>query len=334
MIMDARPCCAPGGSGEEARPIELTLAEQAGAGMVRIAAGAFLMGCDRDEGRAGDGEGPQREVWLDEFWISATAVTNREFRQFVEATGYQTDAERFGWSYVFWLAIRQEARRFIMPGRVAAAPWWRGVQGACWHQPEGPGSDIAARPDHPVVHVSWNDAQALAQWQAMRLPSEAEWEKAARGGLVGQRFPWGDELLPAGQHRCNIWQGEFPHHNSAEDDYLITAPVKSFLPNDYGLWNMVGNVWEWTSDRWSADWHAGTEAALRNNPQGPPDGIERVIKGGSYLCHQSWCNRYRNAARSFNNPDASTAHMGVRLAWSPPAGSARPTGQGRGCCCG
>ena len=313
MTEQARSCCVAGGSGRERDPAIFSIAGGPPRGMVKIPSGPFRMGCDRGEGRTGDGEGPVREVTVDEFWIQETAVTNRDFSDFVAATDYVTDAERYGWSYVFWLAIRREARKFVLPGSVAGAPWWRGMRGACWRHPEGPGSTIADRLDHPAVHLSWNDAQALAQWGAMRLPTEAEWEKAARGGLDGLRYPWGNELMPDGLHRCNIWQGRFPDVNTVEDGYLITAPANSFAPNAYGLWNMVGNVWDWTADRWSPDWHLPACDATRLNPTGPADGTFRVIKGGSYLCHESWCNRYRNAARSSNNPDASTSHMGVRL---------------------
>ena len=164
------------------------------------------------------------------------------------------------------------------------------------------------------MHTSWNDAQAYASWARKRLPTEAEWEVAARGGLDRAIYPWGDELAPRGQHRCNTWQGTFPTLNTLEDGYLGTAPVNAFRPNGYGLYNMAGNVWEWCSDWWSNSWHVEASPATRLNPKGPTSGISRVIRGGSYLCHESYCNRYRVAARTSNTPDSSTAHMGFRCA--------------------
>ncbi|HEY4387823.1 MAG TPA: formylglycine-generating enzyme family protein, partial [Ktedonobacteraceae bacterium] len=192
---------------------------------------------------------------------------------------------------------------------VASAPWWRQVFGADWRHPEGKHSDISERGNHPVVHISWNDALAYCQWAGMRLPTEAEWEYAARGGLAQKRYPWGDELLPDGEHRCNIWQGTFPTTNTGDDGYLGTAPVRSFAPNGYNLYNMTGNTWEWCSDWFSPTFH---RTAPRDNPQGPPMGNMKVMRGGSYLCHQSYCFRYRVAARSSNTPDSSTGNLGFR----------------------
>jgi formylglycine-generating enzyme len=165
--------------------------------------------------------------------------------------------------------------------------------------------------DHPVVHISWNDANAYCAWAGKRLPTEAEWEYAARGGLVQKRFPWGDDLLMDGQHQCNIWQGEFPKTNTKEDGYEGTAPAKSYSPNGYGLYNMSGNVWEWCSDWFSRSVHT---RGGRSNPKGPEIGKEKILRGGSYFCHESYCNRYRVAARSKNTPDSSTGHAGFRCA--------------------
>lgn len=283
-------------------------------GMVQVAAGDFLMGGEDSDARPADGEGPVRTVHLSRYFIDATAVTNRQFARFVKSTGYQTDAERFGWSYVFDALLPQSARSAVRPGVVPEAPWWIPVDGACWRAPEGPGSDVASRPNYPVVHVSWHDAAAYAAWAGKRLPTEAEWERAARGGLEQARFPWGDELLPRGEHRCNIWHGEFPHYNSGADGYVGAAPVKAFRPNAFGLYNTSGNVWEWCADWWSASWHSTDRPETRIDPQGPRDGETRVIRGGSYLCHASYCNRYRVAARTSTTPDSTTGHTGFRCA--------------------
>jgi formylglycine-generating enzyme required for sulfatase activity len=276
--------------------------------MVLLPGGTFLMGTEEDGGYPEDGEGPVREVELGSFWISATAVSNSEFEEFVRHAGYVTDAERFGWSFVFAGLLPDD----FEPTRGAAvAPWWRQVFSASWRHPEGPGSNVNSRTDHPVVHVSWNDAQAYCRWSGIRLPTEAEWEYAARGALVQKRYPWGDDLTPGGEHRCNIWQGEFPAKNTGEDGFLGTAPVDAFPPNGWGLYNMVGNVWEWCADPFSTtnDVEPG-----RRNPLGPLAGDRKVIRGGSYLCHESYCFRYRVAARSSNTPNSSTGNMGFRCA--------------------
>ena len=282
--------------------------------MVALTGGTFRMGDDSGAGFAGDGEGPVRAVTVDAFLIGATAVTNAEFATFVQATGHVTEAERFGWSFVFDAFVEGEALNHLLPGHVPGTPWWRGVHGATWTAPTGPGSSIEGIEDHPVVHVSWNDAQAYARWAGLRLPTEAEWEYASRGGLDQAAFPWGDELEPGGEHRCNIWQGDFPTHNLGSDGYLGTAPADAFPPNGHGLYNTAGNVWEWCADRWSPDWHVEECAATRVNPVGPPTGTARVIRGGSYLCHRSYCTRYRVAARTANTPDSTTGHMGFRCA--------------------
>jgi len=265
--------------------------------MMLLPGGTFLMGTDEECGYPDDGEGPVREVTLDRFSINATVVSNRDFEEFVRQMGYVTDAQRFGWSFVFAGLLPDD----FEPTRGAAhAPWWRQVFGADWRHPEGPASHVESRADHPVVHVSWNDAQAYCRWAGKRLPAEAEWEYAARGGLVQKRYPWGDELTPGGEHRCNIWQGEFPAKNTVEDGFLGTAPVDAFPPNGYGLHNIVGNVWEWCTD-WFSTGHQLLSA-----------GDRKVIRGGSYLCHESYCFRYRVAARSSNTPESSTGNIGFR----------------------
>jgi len=282
--------------------------------MTAVPGGAYWLGNDSVEAFPDDGEGPVRQVTVSDFFIDSRAVTNQQFAAFARATGYITEAERIGWSYVFHLLLVPEARASVIDGIVAEAPWWLAVRGASWRQPHGPGS--APLPNHPVVHVSWNDAAAYATWAGKRLPTEAEWEVAARGGLERTVYPWGDELTPRGQHRCNIWQGVFPRTNTLEDGYLGTAPASAYRPNGYGLYNMSGNVWEWCADWWSNTWHAEESLATRINPTGPPSGTSRVIRGGSYLCHASYCNRYRVAARTHNTPDSSTGHMGFRCAAS------------------
>ena len=285
-------------------------------GMTLIPGGAFLMGTDDSEGFPADGEGPIREVSVSPFYMDEIAVTNAQFGAFVRSTRYVTEAERFGWSFVFHSLVTRRAARAVTQA-VAEAGWWWRVDGASWRRPEGPGSGIGRRMDYPVVHVSWNDAQAYCRWAGKRLPSEAEWERAARGGLTGKRYAWGDDLTPGGKHMCNIWQGEFPTHNTLDDGYASTAPARSFEPNGYGLYNVSGNVWEWQADWFSPNHHRryrqGLGASrLAVNPSGPPTGTARVIRGGSYLCHESYCNRYRVAARSSNTPDSSTGNMGFR----------------------
>ncbi|WP_276255887.1 formylglycine-generating enzyme family protein [Halomontanus rarus] len=276
--------------------------------MRRLPGGSFRMGTDSDVGFEDDGEGPAREVVVEPFAVGIHAVTNAEFYEFVRETGYTTDAERYGWSFVFEEFLPPEARGHVV-GNAGGADWWVGVEGATWFRPEGPGSSVKDRLDHPVVHVSWNDANAYCEWAGTRLPTEAEWEYAARGGREGTRFPWGDDLEPGGEHRCNVWQGEFPDRDTGEDGYRGTAPVDAFEPNGYGLYNPVGNVWEWCADGFDPAYHETTAAV---DPIGPEEGDARSMRGGSYLCHESWCNRYRLAARSKNTLDSSTGNIGFR----------------------
>ncbi|HET7627133.1 MAG TPA: formylglycine-generating enzyme family protein [Bacillales bacterium] len=278
--------------------------------MILINRGEFMMGTKDKDGFPPDGEGPMRKVNVDAFYIDPCAVTNEQFARFVEATGYRTEAESFGWSFVFYSFLSSDTLGKVRD-RVPSAPWWCAVAGANWRNPEGPGSNITGRMDHPVVHVSWNDAEAYSRWAGKRLPTEAEWEFAARGGLEQKKYPWGDKLTPDGIHYCNIWQGKFPNRNTKRDGYAGTAPVDSFPANGYGLYNVSGNVWEWCSD-----WFARSiqKRGGRDNPKGPENGTNKVIRGGSYLCHKSYCNRYRTAARSSNTPDSSTGNMGFRCA--------------------
>ncbi|TVQ26575.1 MAG: formylglycine-generating enzyme family protein [Spirochaetaceae bacterium] len=281
--------------------------------LVEIPVTRFVMGADDEVGFPDDAEGPVRDVQLAPFRIDRYTVTNRQFRVFVESTRYRTDAERFGWSYVFRGFVGKATLRRGHAREVPGLPWWYGVTGAYWAKPEGKGSSIDERLDHPVVHVSHTDAAAYCSWAGVRLPTEAEWECAARGGLVGKRFVWGDELTPDGRHMCNIWQGTFPTHNTVDDGYAGTAPVDSFEPNGYGLYNVAGNVWEWCADWWTTR-HPKQQPLM--NPTGPERGTARAMRGGSYLCHHSYCNRYRVAARSSNTPDSSTGNCGFRVAAS------------------
>jgi len=277
--------------------------------MIRIQGGTFLMGTEDEVGFKDDGEGPIREITLNPFYIDATTVTNRQFAEFVKKTHYKTEAERFGWSFVFHLLLPPALRKRIMGDTVMGLEWWCRVDGAYWRHPEGPGTHVKNRWDHPVAHVSHADARAYCEWAGKRLPTEAEWECAARGGLVQKRYVWGDELTPNGRHRCNIWQGTFPEVNTAEDGYVGTAPAKTYAPNGFGLYGLAGNVWEWVHDYWSPDFHF---TGPRENPHGPPSGDRRVMRGGSFLCHDSYCNRYRVAARTSNTPDSSTSNCGFR----------------------
>ncbi len=320
-------CCAPSAprQGTQASlPDSIPAAAQIHAGqqqvpdasMVSLPGGRFLMGTDYAGGFPDDGEGPVRSVALAPFAIDRYPVTNREFAVFVEATGYRTEAERFGWSFVFWSHIPRDRYDELVEDTVAAAPWWCKVPGAFWKQPEGIGSGIEtggieARWTHPVVHVSWHDAAAYAAWAQKTLPTEAQWEYAARGGLEQKLYPWGDELTPDGRHRCNIWQGNFPFEDTAEDGYAGTCPVDAFPPNGYGMYSVTGNVWEWCADWFEIP--AAPSAPLRE-PAGPADGDRKVMKGGSFLCHASYCNRYRVAARTSNTPDSSASNIGFRCA--------------------
>ena len=274
---------------------------------VDLTGGTFAMGSE-EEKYPSDGEGPVREVTISAFRIAAHAVTNDEFARFVDATGFPTLSERLGSSFVFGGLLPDD---FPPTQAVAATPWWRLVEGADWRHPEGPHSDLRDRGDHPVIQITWDDAAAYCEWAGVRLPTEAEWEYAARGGLAGTRYPWGDEREPAGAHRMNVFQGEFPGGDTGADGFVGTAPVDSFEPNGFGLFNTCGNVWEWCADHFDATFHRTGDPL---DPTGPPTGTHRVMRGGSYLCHDSYCWRYRVAARSANTPDSSAGNIGFRVA--------------------
>lgn len=284
--------------------------------MVRIPAGSYMVGSESTRIVVGDGEGPVREVKLSAFLLDVYAVTNAQFKLFVESTGYITESEQFGSSHVFIGQLSDRDKlRFSQTRRVAGLPWWYSIEGACWKHPIGPDSSLDGLLQHPVVHVSWNDAQAYARWSHKRLPTEAEWEAAARGSQrILTDYWWGEELHPNGEYRCNIWQGRFPTVNSQADGYAWTAPVNAYKPNDLGLYNQLGNVWEWCADYFDRVWHAQINETTRVNPQGPLSGNKRVMKGGSFLCHDSYCNRYRLSARTSNSPDSATSNIGFRCA--------------------
>lgn len=276
--------------------------------MIALDGGFFDMGARQSRFPA-DLDSPRRKVKVSPFRISQFSVTNAEYADFVQATGYRTVAEVEGWSFVFHMFLEDERAWPLHPPGV---PWWRRVDGAYWAAPEGSGSGWRDRADHPVVHIAWYDALAYCQWAGLRLPHEAEWEFAARGGLARQKFPWGNVMAPGGIERMNTWQGDFPRHNTAEDGWIGTAPVDAFEPNGFGLFNTTGNVWEWVAD------FAGPRAPETRmplvDPKGPESGSARIQRGGSYLCHVSYCDRYHVHSRTQNDADSSAGNGGFRVA--------------------
>jgi len=309
-----KSCCSISRDNNEEKKISTVTLPKVGAfskeNMVYLDGGEFLMGTNDSEGFPADGEGPVRKVVVDPFYIDKYAVTNKQFQQFVEDTNYVTEAEQFGWSFVFHLFCTDEILQ-KNPNRPVQIPWWVSVKEAYWRQPEGPGSSIEDRLNHPVVHISWNDAIAYCTWSGKRLPTEAEWEFAARGGLEQKTYAWGNNLIVDGKHQCNIWQGTFPTKNTKRDGYIGTCPVDNYSPNGFGLYNVAGNVWEWCNDWFDPNYHSSSNAM---NPNGPESGSTKSMRGGSYLCHKSYCNRYRVAARSSNTPDSSSGNIGFRCA--------------------
>lgn len=304
--------------------------QQVSRGMIRIEGGTFLMGSDI----AYPEEAPAHRVTVDGFWIDPYLVTNAQFRQFVRDTGHVTFAEKAPDPRDYPGALPE----MLYAGSLVFSPpdqpvdtsdfsrWWRFLKGADWRHPYGPDSSIHGLDDHPVVHVAYSDALAFATWAGKELATEAEWEFAARGGLEGKPFAWGDELTPGGRHMANTWQGNFPNENLAEDGYARTSPIGAYPPNGYGLYDMIGNVWEWTADWWSAKHRADASKAccIPKNPRGgriedsfdpamPQIRIPRkVLKGGSHLCAPNYCRRYRPAARHAEPVDTSTSHLGFR----------------------
>ncbi len=289
-------------------PVVAAATRGARSNAIPVTGGRVFVGTDRPVIRV-DGEGPRRSVTINDFALEAQAVTNARFAEFVEATGYVTEAERFGWSAVFVGLLPDRARPVNdAPG----TPWWVRIDGAHWRTPEGPASDIAERMDHPVTQVSWADACAFAKWAGGRLPTEAEWEHAA-GNADGRRFPWGNEE-PNDDDMifCNVWQGRFPTHNTCRDGYMGTAPAASFEPTEAGFYNLCGNVWEWNADAFRV--RSLSRAAKTRNDRAQAES-EKVLKGGSFLCHISYCYRYRIAARMSLTPDSAASNVGFRVAY-------------------
>lgn len=303
--------------------------------MVLIRGGEFTMGTD--DQKSFDNEGPAHTVRVHDFYMDVHEVTNREFEQFVKVTGYKTVAER----ELNWDELKKQLPpgtpkpndAILQPGSMVFTPptqavpldnlsnWWIWVIGANWQHPEGPGSNLTGREDHPVVQIAFEDAEAYAKWVGKRLPTEAEWEYASRGGIKKGRYTWGDEDPEKNVKLANIWQGHFPDVNTKEDGYERSAPVKSFAPNGYGLYDMAGNVWEWCSDWYNDDAYKMLDQnSITDNPTGPdksydsnePYAIKRVTKGGSYLCHISYCESYRPTARRGTAYDSGMSHIGFR----------------------
>jgi formylglycine-generating enzyme required for sulfatase activity len=303
------------------------------AGMILIPAGTLNMGGDNNQ--ADPNEYPKHEVKINSFWMDENEVTNAQFKVFADATGYETVAER----PIDWEAMKKDLppgtpkppEDVLQPGALVfqktdqpvplhnPGAWWKWTIGASWKQPEGPGSTIEDRMDHPVVQIAWEDAAAYAEWAGKRLPTEAEWEWAARGGKEDMIYPWGNEDVNEGEPKANFWQGLFPYENKEKDGFFTTAPVKSFPPNGYGLYDMSGNVWEWCSDWLDIAYYQKPEATKANN-KGPesaynprmPYQQEKVIRGGSFLCNDRYCSGYRNARRMGSSVDTGLNHTGFR----------------------
>lgn len=302
--------------------------------MVHIPGGEFLMGASDKEGRPD--EYPQHKVQLKDFWMDETEVTNAQFREFVNATGYITTAER----RVDWTELQKQlppgtpkppdselepsSLVFVPPSHAVplnnAAQWWQWTKGADWKHPQGPHSNINGKDNYPVVQVSWEDATAYAKWANKRLPTEAEWEFAARAGLIDQPYTWGNEPVDKGAAKANIWQGSFPVTNTLQDGYSRAAPARSFAPNAYGLYDMAGNIWEWCADWYNNNYYKECAGKTVQNPVGPsaaydpdePTMKKRVVRGGSFLCHASYCASYRVSARMKTSPDTGLEHTGFR----------------------
>ena len=304
-------------------------------GMVFVKGGTFQMGGDNNQAAAD--EYPKHKVTVDGFWIDQTEVTNGQFAEFVKATGYITTAEQKpDWDELKKQlppgTAKPDESSLVPASLVFTAPdhevnlsdysqWWAWKEGACWNHPQGKGSDINAKENYPVIHVSWFDAQAYCKWSGKRLPTEAEWEFASRGGLENNIYSWGNEKVDEGESKANTWQGNFPNNNTLRDHFYGASPVKSFKPNGYGLYDISGNVWEWCADLYHSDCYKeiNTPAGIRN-PKGPdksfdpdePYAVKRVLRGGSFLCNDKYCSGYRNARRMKSSEDTSMEHTGFR----------------------
>ncbi|MNJ46330.1 Serine/threonine-protein kinase pkn1 [compost metagenome] len=280
--------------------------------MILIPEGQYEIGTNSEDGFPADLEGPKVSIATSAFHIDETTVTNEAFSMFIEDTHYVTEAERFGWSFVFSYFLNEDTKRNSQ--LIPNMSWWYAVKDANWRQPEGPNSTILNRKDHPVVQVSRNDAIAYCNWAGKRLPTEAEWEIAAKGGTHFEKYPWGLDLLENDKYHCNIWQGEFPFTNDLSDGFAGTAPAKHYDPNGYGCYQMIGNVWEWCSNPARiplSQFQSSSSEYFWNNYQQIDDEVY-AIRGGSFLCHQSYCKRYRIAARNGNSGMSAANNMGFR----------------------
>jgi len=344
-------CCgdAPSrpGTAADTQPWTGPVQDQGTGGMVLVPGGSFTMGAS--DARAYPDEYPPHPVTVSAFWLDRHEVTNEQFAAFVAATGYVTTAER----PIDWEEMAKNAppgtprppEDMLQPGALVfrqtrgAVPlqdhtqWWAWTPGASWRHPEGPGSDLRGRENHPVVQVSWDDAQAYAAWAGKRLPTEAEWEWAARGGLEAAVYPWGSEGLTHGKPKANYWEGDFPYRNSEDDGYTLLAPVGQYAPNGYGLYDMAGNVWEWCQDWYHPEYYRQVSAGVVN-PRGPARGYDpaepllpkRILRGGSFLCNDAYCAGYRVAARMKSSPDSGLQHSGFRCARSTAPEASEPAG--------
>lgn len=277
---------------------------------ILIKGNQFMMGSPSPSDHPGDMEYPPSLVEVESFYMDETLVTNRDFSKFISETGYVTDAEKLGFSFVFHLLLTESEKKYSQ--QIKGYPWWYDVPGASWNHPEGRESGIENRGDHPVVHVTHNDALQYCSWAGKRLPTEMEWELAARSGHQNRNYPWGDTLLLNGEHQANLFQGKFPIENTVEDGYLGTSPVKSFEPNEFGLYDMIGNVWEWSSTRAGRSIEEMSSCCFCTKSINNELEILYSMRGGSFLCHESYCKRYKVFSRNKNTSQSSASNIGFR----------------------